>query len=219
MNTMRLNSGQEKSKQVRIPTIPKMMLLSGAALLLGSCGLLANIGGGGSVVTGTVSAAPGTAVPAASEYRMTLLRYSPFGPGASELEDAEFLTPFTLSGGAGAFTGSLPASIDVGSGNTRAYYRVVVYDDLIDDNKYDRNATNGAGAKDRLLADSANGKGEGGNRYLIYVTDNQNFVAGKPLSKGWNLVVDPNRDTTLVLNVGTADDTVTQAIGGVNITY
>jgi hypothetical protein len=208
-----------KTTRVHVPTMAKLMALSGATLLLGSCGLVANVGGGGPVVTGTVSAASGTVVPAASEYRMALVRYSLFGPGASELEAAEFLTPFTLSGGVGAFTGSLPASIDVGAGNNRAYYRVIVYDDLVDDNKYDRNATNGAGAKDRSLADSANGKGEGGNRYLIYATDNQDFAAGKPLSKGWNLVVDPNRDTNLVLNAGTTDDTVTQSITGVNITY
>jgi hypothetical protein len=219
MKTLRLNQGHELQKQVTVPTVVKLMALSGAALLLGSCGLLANVGGGGPVVTGTVSAASGSAVPAASEYRMALVRYNIFGPGASELEAAEFLTPFVLSGGTGGFSGSLPASVDVGSGNTRAYYRVVVFDDLVDDNKYDRNASNGAGAKDRLLADSANGKAEGGNRYLIYASDNQDFVAGKPLSKGWNLVVDPNRDTNLVLNVGTADDTVTQAISGVNISY
>jgi hypothetical protein len=219
VKTNRLNTGQTKSKQAPVSSIIKLLSLSGAALLLGSCGLLSNIGSGGPVVTGTVSATPGTAVPAASEYRMTLVRYSLFGPDASELEAAEFLTPFTLSGGVGSFTGSLPASIDVGSGNTRAFYRVIVYDDLVDDNKYDRNAVNGAGAKDRLLADSANGKGEGGNRYLIFATDNQDFVAGKPLSKGWNLVVDPNRDTNLVLGIGTADDTVTQVIGGVSITY
>jgi hypothetical protein len=219
MKTLRFNQGHEIQKQVTVPTVAKLMALSGAALILGSCGLLANVGGGGPVVTGTISTASGSAVPAASEYRMALVRYTIFGPGASELEAAEFLTPFILSGGTGGFSGSLPASVDVGSGNTRAYYRVIVFDNLVDDNKYDRNASNGAGAKDRLLADSANGKAEGGNRYLIYASDNQDFVAGKPLSKGWNLVVDPNRDTNLVLNVGTADDTVTQAISGVNVTY
>jgi hypothetical protein len=201
MNPLRLNKAHDTPKQVSIPKVAKLMALSGAALLLGSCGLLANVGGGGPVLMGTVSAATGTAVPAASEYRMALVRYSIFGPGASELEAAEFLTPFTLSGGAGAFTGSLPASVDVGSGNTRAYYRVIVFDDVVDDNKYDRNATNGAGAKDRLLADSANGKGEGGNRYLIYANDNQDYVAGKPLSKGWNHA-EHQRCQHHVLNLG-----------------
>lgn len=196
----------------------RLVVVASAAPLLGACGLLGNPISGGPVVTGTVAVSATGSLPAAVEYRMAIVRYSVFGAGASELEAAEFLTPFALTGGTGAYTGSLPPSVDT-AGVTRAFYRVVVYDDIVDDNKYDRNATNGAGAKDRLLADSANGKADGGDRYLVYSTDNQDFASGKPLAKGWNLVVDVNRDTNLTLGTGTADDIVTQTLTGLNVAY
>lgn len=189
-------------------------LALGSAIALSSCGLLGNAISGGPVVTGNVT---GTA-PAATEYRLAIVRYSAFGPSATELESAEFAAAFAVTGGVGAYTGTLPATIDVGGG-TRGIFRVVIYDDINDDNKYDRNATNGAGQKDKLLTDSANGKVSDGDRYLVYATDNQDYGGGKVLVKGWNLVVDVNKDTNLTLGTGTADDTVTQTITGVSISY
>jgi hypothetical protein len=196
----------------------KFLALSTGVLFLGSCGLIGNVISGGPAVSGTVSAAEGQTATPATEYRLSLVRYNIFGPNAEELEAADFASPITLNGGTGAFAGSLPPTIGTGTG-TRAYFRVVVYDDIVDDNKYDRNATNSANAKDRILADSANGKAEGGNRYLVYVSDNQDYVANKPLKKGWNLITDPNRDTNLSLNFGTDDDVVTQTLTGINIKY
>ena len=190
-----------------------------AVALLGACGVVGNVTAGGPVVTGTVGTAAGAAVPAATDYRMTLVRYTTFGTGATGLGSAEFLTPFALSGGTGAFTGGLPASVEIGSGASRAYYRVVVYDDIVDDNRFDANATNGAGGKDRVLADSANGKAAGGDRYLVFASDNQDYVPGKPLVRGWNLIVDPNRDTNPTLGTGLGDDTVSATLTGVNVTY
>jgi hypothetical protein len=192
----------------------KLALAAATVLGLGSCGLLGNVGGGGPVVTGVVA---GTATPG-TDYRLALVRYSLFGPGGTELEAAQFLNAFSLTGGTGAYTGSLPKTIDLGA-DTRAYFRVVVYDDINDDDKYDRNATNSAGGKDRILTDSANGKADGGDRYLVYAIDNQDLVAGKPLGKGWNLVVDVNRDTNLSLGTGTADDAITQTLTGLSISY
>jgi hypothetical protein len=192
----------------------KFALAAASVIGLGSCGVLGNVGGGGPVVTGAVA---GTATPA-TDYRLALVRYSFFGPGAAELEAAQFLNAFSLTGGVGAYTGSLPKTIDLGA-ETRAFFRVVVYDDINDDDRYDRNATNSAGGKDRILTDSANAKADGGDRYLVYATDNQDLVAGKPLGKGWNLVIDVNRDTNLSLGTGTADDTLTQTLTGVSISY
>ena len=197
-----------------ISNIVKLALGAATAAGLGSCGLLGNVGGGGPVVTGNVAGV----APAAADYRLALVRYSTFGANTTELEAAQFLNAFTLTGGVGAYTGSLPKTIDIGGG-TKAFFRVVVFDDINDDNKYDRDATNSAGGKDRILTDSANGKADGGDRYLVYATDNQDLVAGKPLVKGWNLVIDANRDTNLTLNTGTADDTISQTLTGVSLNY
>ncbi len=197
----------------------KFLVLSAGVLMLGSCGVIGNVISGGPAVSGTVATVEtGQTPPAATEYRLSLVRYSVFGPNSTELESADFASPITINSGAGAFAGSLPPTISIG-GETRAYFRVVVYDDIVDDNKYDRNATNGAGARDRVLADSANGKADGGDRYLVYVNDNQDYVAGKPLTKGWNLVTDPQRDTNVTLSLGTGDDVVTQALTGISIKY
>jgi hypothetical protein len=197
----------------------KFLALSAGVILLGSCGVIGNVISGGPAISGTVATVEtGQTAPAATEYRLSLVRYSFFGSTSTELESADFASPITINSGVGAFAGSLPPTISIGS-DTRAYFRVVVYDDIVDDNKYDRNATNGAGAKDRLLADSANGKADGGDRYLVYVNDNQDYVTGKPLVKGWNMITDPQRDTNVSLNLGTSDDVVTQTLTGISIKY
>jgi hypothetical protein len=195
----------------------RLMALS-AAPLLGSCGFVVTVGAGGTVVSGTVGAATGTSVPVATEYRLGLVRYSLFGPGANQLEAAEFLTPIAIGGGVGAFAAGLPPSVDLGSEGTKGFYRVVVYDDAVDDDTYDQRA-DGTGVEDRVLADSANGRAEGGDRSLVYVTDHQEYAPGKTLVRGWNLITDPNRDTNLAVAFGTSDDTVSQTLTGVRITY
>jgi hypothetical protein len=195
--------------------ITKIAALGFVALGLSSCGLLGNAFGGGPAFSGGVEGV----VPASTNYSLALVRFTTFGgTSAEQSQTAAFATTIKINGGNGGYSGFLVPSIELGSDSQR-YYKVVVYEDKTNDDRYDLDATNSTGEKDRLLADSTNGKSAGGNRFFVYAKNDGEWVAGKPIKAGWNLVTDVNKDTTTDIAIGRGDDTVSQNLGGITITY
>jgi hypothetical protein len=184
-------------------------------LSLSSCGLLGNAVSGGPAFSGDVINPP----PAASNFKLALVRFSTLGGSDSEQsQTAAFTTTIQIAGGNGVYSGFLVPSLEIGS-DAQRFYKVAVYEDKTNDDRYDLTATNSDGQKDVLLADSINGKAPGGNRFLVYAASDGEWTAGKPLKKGWNLVVDVERNTTTDIAIGRADDQVTQGLGGITIAY
>jgi hypothetical protein len=195
--------------------VRQLLAIGALGLGLSSCGLLGNAVSGGPAFSGDVINPP----PAATNYKLAALRFSTFGGTDTEQsETAAFSTTIQISGGNGVFSGFLVPTIELGS-ETQRFYKLAVYEDKTNDNKYDLTATNGDGQKDVLLADSTNGKAPGGNRFLVYAAQDGEWVSGKAIKKGWNLVVDANRDTTTDIAIGRGDDVVTQGLGGITIAY
>ena len=154
-----------------------------------------------------------------SNYGLALVRFTTFGGASGEQsQTAAFATTIKINGGTGGFSGFLVPNIELGTDNQR-FYKVVVFEDKTNDDRYDLDATNSTGEKDRLLADSMNGKALGGNRFFVYAKNDGTWTAGTPVKMGWNLVTDVNRDTTTDVNLGRADDLVSQNLGGITITY
>ena len=195
--------------------ILNLAALGFVALGLSSCGLLGNALNGGPSFAGGVD---GT-VPASSNYGLALVRFTTFGGASAEQsQTAAFATTIKINGGSGGFSGFLVPNIELGSDNQR-FYKVMVFEDKTNDDRYDLDATNANGEKDRALADSMNGKALGGNRFFVYAKNDGTWTAGTPVKMGWNLVTDVNRDTTTDVNLGRADDLVSQNLGGITITY
>jgi hypothetical protein len=193
----------------------KLAILGLAGLALTSCGLLGNALGGGPAFAGGVN---GTA-PASSNYSLALIRFTTFGGTSSEQsQTAAFATTIKINGGTGGFSGFLVPSVDMGS-DAQRFYKVAVFEDKTGDDRYDLDATNSSGQKDVLLADSMNGKADGGNRFLVFSREAGTWTTGKPLGAGWNLVTDVDRNTTTDANIGRADDVVSQNLSGITITY
>ena len=203
--------------------IKQLIALGALATVFSSCGLLGNAVGGGPAFSGTVATTPPAGAPAASSYKLALVRFTDFGnTGSDTIQAAAFSTTVQVNGGTGVFSGFLAPTIDL-SDNDRRFYKVVVYDDKTNDDIYNTVATGPNGEKDVLLADSANGKTASGNRFFVYVKVDGAWTAGenKALKAGWNLVTDPSKDSSVTADLGRADDTVTQAggFGGIEITY
>ncbi len=191
------------------------VLAVATGLALSSCGLIGNIAGGGPGFAGGVD---GTA-PTASNYRLATLRFTTFGGTSNEQsETAAFATAITINGGTGGFSGTLVANLDLGN-DTQRFYKLIVFEDKTTEGKYDLDATSSNGEKDKLLADSTNGKAIGGNRFLVYSKADGTWTANKPLKQGWNLVTDVDRNTTTDANIGRGDDIVSQSLAGITITY
>ncbi len=191
------------------------VLAVATGLALSSCGLFGNIIGGGPGFSGGVDGA----APAASNYRLAMLRFTTFGGASNEQsETAGFATAITINGGTGGFSGTLVPNLDLGN-DTQRFYKLIVFEDKTTEGKYDLDATSSNGEKDKLLADSTNGKALGGNRFLVYAKADGTWTAGKPLKQGWNLVTDVDRNTTTDANIGRGDDLVSQSLVGITITY
>ncbi len=192
-----------------------ILAVTALGMALTSCGLLGNVISGGPGFAGGVN---GTA-PAASNYGLSMLRFTSFGGANTEQsETAAFATAIQITGGVGGFSGTLVATLDLGT-DTQRFYKFIVYEDKTNDAKYDMDATNGNGEKDRLLADSTNGKAAGGNRFLVFAKTAGEWTSGKPIKAGWNMVTDVDRNTTTDVNLGRGDDVVTQSLAGITITY
>ena len=199
--------------------IKQLIAVGGLALGFSSCGLLGNTLSGGPLFSGTVSAT--TAVPAASSYKLALVRFNDFGTtGSDTFQAAAFATTIAINNGSGAFSGALAPTIDLGNDNQR-FYTVAVYDDKTKDDIYNTTATGPNGEKDALLADSANGNTASGRRFFVYAKADGTWTAGKPLKAGWNLVTDTSKNSSVLLDAGRTEDVVTQAggFGGIDITY
>jgi hypothetical protein len=195
--------------------VRQVLALGLVGLGLSSCNLLGNAVSGGPAFSGDVINTP----PAASNYKLALIRFSTFGGSDSEQsQTAGFTTTIQIAGGNGVYSGFLVPTLDIG-GDAQRYFKVAVYEDKTNDDRYDLTATNSDGQKDVLLADSINGKAPGGNRFLVYAAQDGEWAAGKPLKKGWNLVVDVERNTTTDIALGRSDDQVTQGLGGITIAY
>jgi hypothetical protein len=192
-----------------------LLALGLLAVATSSCGLFGNAISGGPGFSGSVE---GTQ-PAAANYGLALVRFTTLGGASQEQsETAAFATSIAINGGTGGFTGFLVPNIDVGS-DTQRYYKFIVYEDKTGDGKFDLDATGNNGEKDKLLADSTNGKTASGNRFLVYSKTDAEWTTGKNLKAGWNLVTDVNKDTTTVTTVGRGDDVISQTLGSVTITY
>jgi hypothetical protein len=212
-----LNVAQDIARKFQggIMNIKHYVALGVVAAGLSSCGLFGNAFSGGPLFSGNVE---GTA-PSAANYKLAAVRFSTFGgTGNEQSENASFATAIQIAGGTGDYTGSLAPSVELGS-DAQRFYKFVVYEDNTGDGKYDLDATSSDGKKDRLLADSTNGKTASGNRFLVYAANDGTWTAGQTIKKGWNLVTDKNKDTTVDVAVGRTDDIVTQALGGITITY
>lgn len=199
--------------------IKQLIAVGALAVGFSSCGLLGNTLTGGPLFSGTVSAT--TAVPPASSHKLALVRFNDFGTDGTEtVQAAAFATTIAINGGAGAFSGALAPTIDLGSSDLR-FYTVAVYDDKTKDDIYNTVATGPNGEKDVLLADSANGNTASGRRFFVYAKVDGTWTVGKPLKAGWNLITDFSKNSSVLLNAGRGEDTVTQAggFGGIDITY
>ena len=202
--------------------IKQLIALGALATVFSGCGLFGNALGGGPAFSGVVATTPPAGVPAASSYKLALVRFTDFGnTGSDTIQAAAFATTISINGGTGAFSGFLAPAIDLGNDNQR-FYKVAIYDDKTKDDIYNTTATGPNGEKDVLLADSANGKTANGNRFFVYAKVDDTWTAGKPIKAGWNLITDPNKDdASLTVDAFRNDDIVTQAggLGGIDITY
>jgi hypothetical protein len=195
--------------------IKNYLALGLVAAGLSSCGLFGNTFSGGPLFSGNVE---GTA-PAATNYKLAAVRFSTFGgTGNEQSENAAFATAIQIAGGTGDYTGSLTPNVEL-AGDAQRFYKFVVYEDNTGDGKYDLDATSSDGKKDKLLADSTNGKTASGNRFLVYAANDGEWTPGQAVKKGWNLVTDVKKDTTVDVAVGRTDDLVTTTLGGITITY
>jgi hypothetical protein len=193
----------------------QLFALGMVAVSISSCGLLGNALGGGPGFSGNVEGL----VPTSTNYRLGILRFTTFGgAGQEQSETAAFATTIEINGGSGSYAGFLVPNIDLGA-DAQRFYKFIVFEDKTGDSKYDLDATNNNGEKDKLLVDSSNGKTASGNRFLVYSKADGTWTTGKPLKQGWNLVTDANNDTTTDLNLFRSDDLVTQGLGGITITY
>ncbi len=203
--------------------IKQLIALGALATVFSSCGLFGNALGGGPAFSGTVATTPPAGAPAASSYKLALVRFTDFGnTGSDTIQAAAFADTVQVNGGTGAFSGFLAPTIDLGD-NDQRFYKVVVYDDKTKDGIYNTIATGSNGEKDVLLADSANGKTASGNRFFVYAKLDGTWTTGenKAIKAGWNLVTDPSKNSSVTADLGRGDDLVTQAggFGGVDITY
>ena len=203
--------------------IKQLIAIGALAVGFSSCGLFGNALGGGPAFSGVVATTPPAGVPAASSYKLALVRFTDFGnTGSDTIQAAAFATTISINGGTGAFSGFLAPTIDLGNDNQR-FYKVAIYDDKTKDDIYNTTATGPNGEKDVLLADSTNGKTASGNRFFLYAKVDGTWSAGadKAIKAGWNLVTDPSKDSSLTVDFGRSDDKVTQAggFGGIDITY
>lgn len=193
----------------------QVLAIAALGTVFTSCGLLGNIIGGGPGFSGIVT---GTA-PAASNYRLAMVRFSSFtGNNNEQAQTAGFATAIQITGGTGGYSGALVPTLDLGN-DTQRFYKLVVFEDKTNDGKYDLDATGNNGEKDTLLADSSNGKAAGGNRFLLYSKADGTWTTNQTVKAGWNLVTDVNRDTTTDIAIGRGDDVVTQNLSGITITY
>ena len=203
--------------------IKQLIALGALATVFSSCGLLGNAVGGGPAFSGTVATTPPAGAPAASSYKLALVRFTDFGnTGSDTIQAAAFSTTVQVNGGTGLFSGFLAPTIDLGN-DDRRFYKIAVYDDKTNDDIYNTVATGPNGEKDVLLADSTNGKTANGNRFFLYAKVDGTWSTGaeKEIKAGWNLVTDPSKDSSVTADLGRSDDKVTQAggLGGIDITY
>ena len=197
--------------------IKQLIAVGALAVGFSSCGLLGNAIGGGPAFSGTVSTTPPAGVPAASSYKLALVRFTDFTNPPNTVQAAAFATTIQLNGGTGAYSGFLSPAIDL-NGDTRRFYKVAVYDDKNNDDKYD---TSAAGTQDAVLADSIDKNAPGARRFFVYSNADDLWTTGKVLKAGWNLVSDPSRDSSVTADAFRSDDAVTQAtgFGGIEIAY
>jgi hypothetical protein len=197
--------------------VKQLLAIGAVAAGFTSCGLLGNTLSGGPQFSGSVG---GTA-PTAGSYKLALVRFTDFGTSGSDtFQAAAFATTIRINGGTGVYSGALVPTIDLGNDNLR-FYKIAVYDDKTGDDIYNTNAQNTNGERDVILADSVNGKANGGNRFFVFAKADTTWTSGKTLKAGWNLVTDVNKDSSTTLDVGRSDDAITQAggFGGVDIVY
>ncbi len=197
--------------------IKQLIALGALATVFSSCGLFGNALGGGPAFSGTVSTTPPAGVPTASSYKLALVRFTDFTTPPNTVQAAAFATSIAINGGTGAYSGFLSPAIDL-NGEARRFYKVAVYDDKNNDDKYD---TSAAGTQDAVLADSIATNAPGGRRFFVYSSTDDLWTTGKVLKIGWNLVSDPTKNSSVTADVGRNDDTVTQAggFGGIEIAY
>ena len=206
--------------------IKQLIALGALATVFSSCGLLGNAVSGGPAFSGTVATTvtnPPAGAPAASSYKLALVRFTDFGnAGSDTIQAAAFSTTIQINGGTGVFSGFLTPTIDLGNSDQR-FYKVAIYDDKDKNDIYNTTATGPSGEKDVLLADSANSKTASGNRFFLYAKVDGTWSTGadKDIKAGWNLVTDPSKDSSVTVDALRSDDKVTQAggFGGIDITY
>lgn len=197
--------------------IKQLIAVGALAVGFSSCNLLGNAVQGGPAFSGVVATTPPAGVPAASSYKLALVRFTDFGNPPNTVQAAAFATTIAINGGTGAYSGFLAPAIDL-NGDARRFYKVAVYDDKNNDDKYD---TSAAGTQDVVLADSIAANAPGGRRFFVYSNADDLWTTGKILRVGWNLVSDPTKNSSVTTDLGRGDDTVTQAggFGGIDITY
>lgn len=197
--------------------VKQLIALGALATVFSSCGLFGNALGGGPAFSGVVATTPPASVPAASSYKLALVRFTDFAAPPNTVQAAAFATTIAINGGTGAYSGFLSPAIDL-NGEARRFYKVAVFDDKNNDDKYD---TSAPGTQDAVLADSIAANAPGGRRFFVYSSTDDLWTTGKVLKTGWNLVSDPTKNSSVTADLGRGDDTVTQAggFGGIDIAY